>query len=65
MTPEEMTRLLEELQAEIDAAFPVTALEDNSRYRRVDLRQWEMVLEEMNRAPRVPVMSDSAFRHRR
>lgn len=29
MTPEELTRLLEELQAEIDAASPVATLQDD------------------------------------
>jgi len=57
MTDQEMTRLLEELQTEIDAAFHLTADEDTLRFRdavRVDL-------------PRAgfPIKSDSAIRSRR
>jgi hypothetical protein len=56
MTDQEMTRLLEELQTEIDAAFKVTTDDATPRYRDP--------LSEI-RAAGFPIRSDSAIRSRR
>jgi hypothetical protein len=70
MTPEELTRLLEELQAEIDAASPVATLQDDvaSSHRGVAalrLREVEPIVE-IDRLSDDPLTLEvSGLRHRR
>jgi len=56
MTDQEMTRLLEDLQTEIDAAFQVTTVDATPRHRDT--------VHEI-RAAGFPIKSDSAIRSRR
>ena len=70
MTPEELTRLLEELQAEIDAASPVATLQDDVAssdhgVAALRLREVEPIVE-IDRLSDDPLTLEvSGLRHRR
>lgn len=70
MTPEELTRLLEELQAEIDAASPVATLQDDIASSdhgaaASPLRDVENMVEIDRLADDPLTLEVSALRHRR